>query len=98
MSTLDFANLFDCIQHIKEPTHNLGNYLDLLFTDVTSVLDPPLGNSDHSSITFSMKLSFKIHNISFSCKVYLIEVICRLAHVGNDLFNCNWSVVYNTPN
>ena len=38
---------------------------------VNPVVDPPLGNSDHSSISFSVKMGFKIPNITFSHKVYL---------------------------
>ena len=51
------------------------NCLDLLFTDVPDLVGPlvdsPLGNSDHSSISFSVKMGLKILNISFSHKVYL---------------------------
>ena len=48
------ANLSGCTQLTKEPTHKLGNCLDLLLTNVLGMVDPlvnpPLGNSDHSSI------------------------------------------------
>ena len=73
-ATFDFANLSGCTQLIKDPTHNLGNCLDLLLNDVPGVVDPlvdsPLGNSDYSSISFSVKMCFKILDITFSCKVY----------------------------
>ena len=71
-------------------THKLSNCIDLLFTNVPGVvdplLDPPLGNSDHSSISFSVKMGFKIPNISFSHKVYL-KICVNLPHVGDDLYN-----------
>ena len=56
----------------------------------------PLGNSDHSSISFSEKMCFKIPNITFSQKV------CLKSHVdwppvGEDLRNFNWSEIYNSP-
>ena len=49
--------------------------MDLLLTNVPGVMDPfvdPLhGNSDYSSISFFVKMCFKILNITFSQKVYL---------------------------
>ena len=96
-----FTNLSGCTQLVHEPTHKLGNCLDLLLTDVPGVMDPvvdpPLGNSDHSSILFSVKMGFKIPNITFSWKVYLksrVDWPC----VGEDLCNFNCSAVYNSPN
>ena len=75
-----------------------GNYLHLFLTVVPGVLnlsiDPPLGNSDHSSISFSVKNGFKIPNISFSCKVFLKSRV-NWSRVGDDLLNHNWSAVYN---
>ena len=74
IAALDFANLSGCTQLIKDPTHKFGNCLDLLFTDVPNVVDhlkeSPFGNSDHSFISFSVKVGFKITNITFSRKVY----------------------------
>ena len=59
-AAFDFANMSGCTQLIKEPTHKFGTYLDLLITDVPGVVDPvvdpPFGNSDHSSISFSVKI------------------------------------------
>ena len=54
IAEFDFGNLFGYTQLIKELIHNLGNCLNLLLTNVPGVVDPlvnpPLGNSDHSSI------------------------------------------------
>ena len=62
IAPFNFANLSSCTQLIKEPTRKFGNCLDLLLSDVPSVVyylvDPSLGNSDHSSISFSVKMSF----------------------------------------
>ena len=100
-AAFDFANLFGCSQLIKEPIHKLGNCLDLLLTDVPGVVDPvvdpPLGNSDHSSISFSVKMGFKIPNITFSQKVYLKSRF-DWPGVSEDLYNFNWSAIYNIPN
>ena len=54
----DFTNLSGCTKLIKEPTHKLVNCLDLLLIDVAGVMDPPLGNSDHFSISFFVKMGF----------------------------------------
>ena len=74
----DFANLSGCTKLIKEPTHKLDNCLNLLLTDVTGVVvtlvDPALDNFDHSSVSLSVKISFKIPNITFSQKVYLKSI------------------------
>ena len=61
------------------------------------LVDPPFRTYDHSSISFSVKISFKIHNISFSRKVYLKSRV-DWPRVDYDLLNQNWSVVYNSPN
>ena len=101
IAALDFANLSGCVQLINEPTHQLGNCLDLLLTDVPGVVDsvvkPPLGGSDHSCISFSLKLRFIIPNVSLSRKVYLKSRV-DWPRVNSDLLNINWSQIYNSPN
>ena len=83
---------------IKEPTHKLANCLDLLLTNVPGmVVDPPLGISDHSSISFSVKIGFKIPNTTFSHKVYLKSRF-DWPRFGDDFLNHKWSVVYNSSN
>ena len=70
IAAFDFADLSGCTQLIEESTHKHDNCLDL------PLVDPPLGSSDHCSISFSVKMGFKIPNITFSRKVYLsISVI-----------------------
>ena len=75
IAAFDFSKMFGCTQLIKKPTHKLGNCLDLLLTYIQGVVyplvDSPLGNSGHSSISFFVKMGFKIPNITFSRKVYL---------------------------
>ena len=56
MAILDMFNL---VQHIKEPTHRHGNTLDLLITrEKTKVLDFYVGDqlSDHNNILFKLDL------------------------------------------
>ena len=73
----------------------------IVVTDVPGVVYPlvdfHLGNSDHFSISLSVKIDFNISNITFPRKVRLKSRIYWL-HVGEDLFNSNWSAVYNSPN
>ena len=59
------------------------------------LVDPQLGDFDHSSILFCVKMRFKIHNISFSCNMYLKSHV-DWPRFGDDLLNHNWSVVYNS--
>ena len=76
VAAYDFSNISGCVvQLINGSTHRLGNCLDLLLTDAPGVfncvVDPPLGNSDHSSISFTLQLGFCIPSIMFSRQVYL---------------------------
>ena len=49
------ANLFEWAQLINEQTR-LENYLVFLSNNIPDVVDLPIRNSDHSSISFSLKL------------------------------------------
>ena len=82
IAVLVFVILSGCTQPIKETTHELGNCLNLLRTDIPDVVDPlvdlPLGNFDHYSFSISVKINFNISNILFSRKIYLnlcVEVL-----------------------
>ena len=97
IAAFDFANLSGCTQPIKETTHKLHYWLQRLLTNFPCAVDPPLGNFDHSSISFSVKIGFKILNITFPRKVYLKSRV-DWPRVGESLRNFNWSVVYNSPN
>ena len=61
------------------------------------LIDIPLDNSDHSSISFSVKMGFKIPNITSSHKVHLKSRV-DWPRVSEDLRNLNWSGVYNSSN
>ena len=69
IAAFDFTNLSGRTQLIKEPTYKLGNCLDLLLTDIPGVVDPlvdpHLGNSDNSSISFSEKKGLKFPILHF---------------------------------
>ena len=83
LAAFDFENLSGFTQLIKEQTYKLDSYLDLLLSDVPGVVDPPvdlpLGYSDHSYNSVSVKMGFIILNITFSRKVNLNSCVCRLA-------------------
>ena len=57
---------------------------------------PPFGNSDHSFISFFVKIGFKIPNITLSRKMHL-KSCADCPRVGEDLRNFNWSEIYNSP-
>ena len=61
----DFVNLSGCSKLIKEPKQKLDYCLDLFLIDVAGMVDPSLGNFDHFSISFSVKMG-------------VFEVTCRL--------------------
>ena len=75
VAALDFSNLCGCEQLISEPTHQSGNRLDLVFTDVSGIVTcgvgSPIGSSDHSLIKINVELDQVIPDIRFSRKVYL---------------------------
>ena len=49
LRALDVSSEFSCVQIIRKPAHRSSNFLDLLFTDSSSV-ETPIGTSDHSAI------------------------------------------------
>ena len=101
VAALDFANLSDCVQLIDVPTHTSDNCLDLLLTDVPGVVDavvnPPLGSSDHSVVSFKLKLTFETPNIQFARTVFLKS---RADWDGavRDFGNIRWSGIFHDPN
>ena len=100
IAAFDFPNLSGYTQLIKEPTHKLGNCLDLLLTNapdvVDSLVDSPLDNSHHFSISFSVKMGFKIPSITFSQKVHLKSRV-DWPRVSENICNSNWIADYNSP-
>ena len=75
VAAYDFSNFSGCVQLINGPTHRLGDCLDLLLIDASGVgdciVDPPLGKSDHSNMSFTLQLGFCIPSITFLSQVYL---------------------------
>ena len=71
---------------VDKPTHNLGNTLDLLLTDVPGIVDATVsqtvGTSDHNSILANITTDFPVPNYSNSFKILIKSSI-------------NWDLVAN---
>ena len=101
VAALDFSNLCGCEQLIREPTHQSGNCLDLVFTDVSGIVTcgvgSPVGSSDHSLIKINVELDQVVPDISFSKKVYL-KSRADWTGICNDLIALHWSDIYRSQN
>ena len=97
----DFSLLSGTEQLITGSTHRSGNCLDLLFTDVSSVVVPviaaPIGGSDHSVISFKLIVDFEVPNITFSRTVHL-KSRADWTGISRDISNINWSTIYSSNN
>ena len=86
-------------QLITGSTNRSGNCLDLLFTDVRSVVVPviaaPIGGSDHSVISFKLIVDFEVPNITFSRTVHL-KSRADWTGIPRDISNINWSTIYSS--
>ncbi len=61
---MDILSQFNLVQHINEPTHKLGNTLDLIITRRTSILlnhKVDFQISDHNNILFQIDMSKNLH-------------------------------------
>ena len=93
----DFATISGCEQLVREPTHLSGNPLDLVFTDVSELVNcrvgSPVGTSDHSQVKISVELEQVIPEVNFSRKVYL-KSRADWNGIYNDLYELNWGTIY----
>ena len=80
-SFLGLANTFNLTQHVKAPTHILGNTLDLILSFFSisslSILDQSSTISDH----FLLKFEFPILNNANSFKSLKTVTFCKLASI-----------------
>ena len=80
-SFLDLANTFNLTQHVKAPTHMLGNTLDLILSSFSisslSILDQSSTISDH----FLLKFKFQILNNVNSFKSLKTITFRKLASI-----------------
>ena len=73
-SCIRFCLFSGCDQLVNVPTHTSGNCFDLLLTDVHGVVDHVISyivSSDHCTVSFNLKLSFKIPDVGFSRRIFL---------------------------
>ena len=93
----DFACESGCEQVIKEATHSSGNCLDLVFTDspgvISSTVDPPVGSSDHCTISLTITIEQTSPNISHTNKVF-IKSQADWGGILNDLSHISWPHLY----
>ena len=101
IAALDFSNLSGCEQLISEPTHQSGNRLDLVLTDVSGIVacgvGSPIGSSDHSLIKINVELDQVVPDVRFTRKVYL-KSRADWNGIRTDLTELNWSGIYRSQN
>ena len=99
-AALDFSNLSNTDQLIRDPTHSAGGCLDLVFTDVTALTEAtvgaPIGRSDHSHIALRLKVAQNIPDVVVSQKVFL-KSRANWDGIDADLKNIRWSLIYRDP-
>ena len=97
LSAYDFSSVSGCDQLVGEPTHVSGNCLDLIFTDVpgvaTSRVGSPVGTSNHSYISATVRTRQLVPDISISRKVYL-KAQAKLNSILLDLSLLSWPDIY----
>ena len=74
-ASLDFATVSGCDQLVVGTTHARGETFDLLMTDVPHLVRvevvPPIGNSDHSSLSAVILMAQAVPNMCVSRNVFL---------------------------
>ena len=75
VAAFDFVTVSGCDQLVVGPTLARGGTLDLLMTDVPDLVRvasiPPIGNSDHSSLSAITLMAQAVPNLCVSRKVFL---------------------------
>ena len=93
----DFADLSGCDQMVESATHNSRNRLDLVLTTVPGVtvvdIIPPLGSSDHCTISCKVTTNAPMPDITFSRKVF-IKSRADWVGVRADVQSIRWGDVY----
>ena len=96
-NALDFCNSSGCSQLVSVPTHTSGNCLDLLLTDVSGVVDvdvlPPIGSSDHSTLSISVDPLLNPPDVTYRRSVFLKSRI-NWEGVDLDFSDIVWSDIF----
>ena len=99
-AAFDFSSLSGCEQLVNSPTHQSGNCLDLLLTNVPGVVrvkvDPPIGRSDHCILACQISVGANIPNITISRHVFF-KSKANWDNIRDDLLNLQWRNVFNAP-
>ena len=99
LAALDFSNLSGCEQLIRGPTHNSGNCLDIVLTNMPGVVEAsvlaPIGTSDHNAIHCKICLEFTIPDITISRQVYLKSRV-NWDNVCMDVDRIHWNTIFKS--
>ena len=97
LRALDFSSESGCDQIIHNPTHRLGNCLDLIFTDTSGVVagnvGSPIRASDHCYVSAIIKTDHAVPDIPFSLKIYL-KSLADWDGILNNLRELDWPHIY----
>ena len=98
-AALDFCSLSGCRQLVAAPTHESGNCLDLVMTDVADVVDvsvgTPIGTSDHCFLHLAIKVSQVVpfHNVR---RTIFVKGRVDWDIVRSDVVNLPWGDIYRS--
>ena len=97
LKAFDFSSEAGCEQLVHKPTHRSGNCLDLVFTDVPGVVGcnvgTPIGTSDHSYVSITIRTEQTVPDVSFSRKIY-IKSRADWDGILRDLSVVDWPDIY----
>ena len=98
-AALDFSNLSGCEQLIRGSTHNSGNCLDLVLTDIPGVVEAsilaPIGTSDHNAISCKIALEFVTPDITIARQVYLKSRV-NWDNVCMEVDSIQWNTIFSS--
>ena len=98
LKAFDFSSEAGCEQLVQKPTHRSGNCLDLVFTDVPGVVGcnvgTPIGTSDHSYVSVTIRTEQTVPDVSFSRKIY-IKSRADWNGILQELSTVDWPDIYH---
>ena len=101
IAAFDFATVFGCDQLVVGLTHERGGTLDLLMADVPELVRvsvvPPIGNSDHSSVSAVISMAQAVLNSCVSWKVFLKHQV-NWNTVCGTIEDLPWHIIWSADN